>query len=215
MNFQPDLTDVDLNRLVEAKIVAVDCEMGGLNPYRDSLYLVQLCDPNGTVNFIKTRNWLSATNLKELFASTDVKKVFHFAIMDCGFILNHCKVLIQNPYCTKIASKLARTNSNTHSLRAILEDLLRVTPDKTLQTSFWGWDEITKEQLEYAANDVRYLLTIRQRLEEILTVKGMLPTGISYIDMNTLCQGFIPSLVHLWVSGWDFGKEDPNSIFGK
>jgi ribonuclease D len=215
MNIQRDLSDDELNRLLEAKIVAVDCEMGGLNPYRDSLYLIQLCDPNGTVNIIKTRDWLSATNLKELFVSVGVMKVFHFAIMDCGFILNHCKVSIQNPYCTKIASKLARTYSNTHSLSSLMEDFLKVKPDKTCQTSFWGWDEISKEQKEYAENDVRHLLTIRQRLEEILAVKGMLPTGISYLEMNTLCQGFIPSLVHLWVNGWDFGKEDPNSVFGR
>jgi ribonuclease D len=215
MNIQRDISDADLNRLLESERVAVDCEMGGLNPLRDNLYLVQLCDPNKTINIIKTDDWQSAVNLRELFVSAGLVKVFHFAIMDCAFILSHCKVTVQSPYCTKIASKLARTYSGAHSLSSLLEDLLGIKKDKSVQTSFWGREEISKEQVEYAANDVRYLLEVQRSLEEILAAKGKLPSNISYLELNEQCQKFIPTLVHLWINGWDFGKEDINSIFGK
>jgi ribonuclease D len=215
MNIQDDLSDKDLDRLLETKMVAVDCEMGGLNPLRDSLYLIQICDPNKTINVIKSKDWQSAVNLRKFFAAEKLVKVFHFAIMDYAFILNHCKVSVQNPYCTKIASKLARTYTNSHSLASLLEEFLRITKDKSCQTTFWGWDEFSKEQIEYATKDVLYLLEIRQRLECILAAKGNLPSGISFLELNAQCQSFIPTLVHLWINGWDFGKEDPNSIFGK
>jgi len=215
MNIQRDLSDADLERLLQAKTVAVDCEMGGLNPHRDSLYLVQLCDPYENVHIIRTKDWQSAVNLRALFANPGLVKVFHFAIMDCAFILKHCKVSVQNPYCTKIASKLARTYANTHSLSGLLEEILGVVLDKTCQKSFWGWEEISDEQLAYAANDVRYLLEVRRRLEDILAAKNGLPTGISYLELNAQCQAFIPALVHLWVNGWDIGKEDPILVFGK
>ena len=215
MNIQPDLTDEDLERLSTTSAVAVDCEMGGLNPHRDLLYLVQLCDENDKIYIIRTDDWDRAVNLKRLFTLASLTKVFHFAIMDCAFILCHCHISVESAYCTKIASKLARTYTSTHSLTNLLEDMLGVKIEKKLQTSFWGNEEISQAQLEYAANDVRYLLGIRQKLETMLQLKGTLPSGTSYMELNAHCQAIIPDLVHLWLNGWDFGKEDINSIFGR
>jgi ribonuclease D len=215
MDIQNDLSDQDLERLLESKIAAVDCEFGGLNPHRDQLYVVQLCDRNKTINVIKTSDWERAGNLKKLFLSQDVTKVFHFAVMDCAFILSHCKVVVAKPYCTKIASKLARTYTSSHSLNSLMEEFYGITKVKSIQTSFWGWAELSEEQKDYAVKDVIYSLGIKENLEKILSAKGNLPTGMSYSELNTLCQGFITTLVTLWMNGWDFGLEDPNSVFGK
>jgi ribonuclease D len=210
-----DLSKSDVARISESKIIAVDCEMAGLNPHRDPLYLVQICDRDRIVNIVKTRNWLKAVNLQKVLCDPNITKVFHFAIMDCGFILKQLHVLVQSVYCTKIASKIARTYASSHSLSSLLEELLGIVVDKKQQTTFWGKDQITPEQLDYAVNDIKHLLEIKERLELIMREKGALPTGISYCELNNKCQECIPVLVHLWVNGWDFGKEDPVSIFGR
>jgi len=86
---------------------------------------------------------------------------------------------------------------------------------RSVKSSFWGSDDLTDEQLEYAYNDVRYLLEIKSKLCEILEQKEMLSTGISFASLNENCQSLIPTLVQLWINGWDFGKEDKQNIFGR
>jgi ribonuclease D len=94
-------------------------------------------------------------------------------------------------------------------------ELFNVKIDKQMQTSFWGDEDISEERREYLISDCRYLLDLKHTLEEIMDKKGILPTGISYRELNQNCQAFIPTLVHLWVNGWDFGKEDRDSVFGR
>ena len=208
-----DLTESDLARLRAAKTVALDCEMTGLNPNRDLLCLVQLSDGADPTLIVKTQDWTQAANLRALLLDPAVTKIFHFAIMDCGFLVKHVGVMPVNVYCTKIASKLARTYSPEHGLSSLVSELLGIDMDKTQQTTFWG-GALTERQLQYAARDVAYLIEIRQRLEKILKQKGVLPTGITYYELNLKCQAFIPTLTHLWVNGWDFGREDRSSVFG-
>jgi ribonuclease D len=212
---QEDLSASDLSRLRESSIVAMDCEMTGLNPHRDLLCLVQLCDRSGTVTIVRTENWLKAHLLQELLLDPNVTKVFHFAIMDYAFLLKHLNVRLTNVYCTKMASKIARTYSPKHGLADLVAELFDTELDKAQRTTFWCSDRLTAKQLEYAANDVAYLLEVKASLDTILDKKGILPTGISYKDLNSRCQAFIPTLVHLWLNGWDFGMKDPTSVFGR
>jgi ribonuclease D len=210
-----DLPPEDSKRISKTGIVAIDCEMGGLNPYRDNLYVVQLAEPAGIIHILRAKEWDSARNFKKLLVDQKITKVFHFAIMDCAFLMHRLHSPVNGAYCTKIASKIARTYSSSHSLSTLIKEFFNVTLDKDLQKSFWGSAEISSEQLEYASNDVRYLLPIKERLEKIMADKGSLPSGISYLELNQRCQAAIPLLTHLWINGWDFGKEDPDSIFGK
>lgn len=214
-SFEPqnDLSTLDLKRISNSGIVAIDCEMGGLNPNRDQLYLVQISDRHDVVNLIKTSQWQEAENLKSILMNKKIIKVFHFAIIDNAFLNKHLSIVVENSYCTKIASKLARTYSDSHGLGSLLEDLLGLAKDKKLQTSYWG-GQITKEQIQYAIKDVKYLIKIKDKIESILAEKGALPTGITYLELNNKCQQFIPTLTQLWLNGWDFGIEDPKSVFG-
>ncbi len=212
---KPDLLESDVMRIKKSKAVALDTETAGLNPHRDPLYLIQVCDQDGVIDFVKTKDWQAAHNLHRILTDSAIAKVFHFAIMDCAFILKNLGVLPQNLYCTKIASKITRTYAPAHTLAVLVEEMMGVTLNKKQQSTFWGREPLTTEQLEYATNDVKYLLEIKARLEDILVQKEMLPTGISYIELNQKCQAFIPFLVHLWLNGWDFAKEDQASIFGR
>jgi len=209
-----DLTEADLLRLRTSHTLALDCEFTGLNPNRDLLCLVQISDGADPTLIVKTQDWSKAVNLRALLIDPAVTKIFHFAIMDCGFLLKHVGVMPVNVYCTKIASKLARTYSPEHGLAALASELLEIDMDKSQQTTFWGSDDLSERQLQYAGRDVAYLIEIRERLEKILKKKGTLPTGITYKELNLKCQAFIPTLTHLWVNGWDFGREDRSSVFG-
>ena len=210
-----DLLESDVERLRKSRIIGIDTETGGLIPNRDQLYLMQICDNDGVIDIIQTDHWENARNLRLVLMDPAIQKVIQFAIMDCAFILTYLGMLPANVYCTKIASKIARTYSSSHSLAGLIADLVGITLDKKQQTTFWGKTQLTPEQIEYASNDVKYLIGVRTQLETILSQKGLLPTGISYTDLNKACQSCIPTLVHVWMNGWDFGKEDPQLIFGR
>jgi ribonuclease D len=210
---QPDLSADDLERLLAAPIVAMDCEMTGLHPQRDWLCLVQICDPDGHVNLIKNHHWVDAPRLKMLLTAPQVMKVFHYAVADCTFLFQAFRADVANVYCTKIASKIARTYTGSHGLASIVRELFGVELDKGAQSSDWLRDDLSEEQLRYAANDVIRLLDIKARLDDLLQRKGTLPSGMTYVDLNERCRQFIPTLAHLWINGWDFGREDGVSIF--
>ena len=211
---QEDLTSEDLERLRRAAVIAVDTELTGLNPHRDLLCLVQIADGDSNVNFLKTPDWTRSINLKTLLQDPGVTKIFHFAVADCSFFLSRLGVTVEGAYCTKIASKIARTYSPEHSLSVLVKEFFRVELDKSQTSTDWLRDDLTPEQLKYAANDVLYLIDLKRELEAILMRKGSLPTGLTYTEMNNRCQAFIPDLVHLSVNGWDFGREDRSSVFG-
>ena len=211
---QEDLTPEDLERLRRAGTIAVDTELTGLNPNRDLLCLVQISDADRNVNFLKTLDWSRSVWLKELLLDPGVTKIFHFALADCSFFLSHLGVIVNSAYCTKIASKLARTYSPEHSLSVLVKEFFKVELDKSQTSTDWLRDDLSADQLSYAANDVIWLIQLKQELDALLARKGRLPTGLTYSDLNANCQALIPTLVHLAVNGWDFGREDRNSVFG-
>ena len=165
-----DLTDTVLSQYLEAEAIAVDTETMGLLPQRDRLCLVQLCDFKNRVTVIRiAKNQTEAPNLKQLMEAANVIKVFHFARFDIATLLHNLGIQAMPIFCTKIASKLARTYTNRHGLKDLVQELEQVELDKTAQSSDWGnAANLSEQQLSYAANDVRYLLSARQKLIEIL-----------------------------------------------
>jgi ribonuclease D len=172
-NFQVcdgDLDEAALSEYLQAEAIAVDTETMGLLPQRDRLCLVQLCNPEGKVTAIRiARGQTEAPNLKKLMEAANIVKIFHFARFDIATLRYNIGIQVQPIFCTKIASKLARTYTNRHGLKEVVQELEQVELDKSAQSSDWGnAANLSEAQLSYAANDVRYLIGVRQKLIEML-----------------------------------------------
>lgn len=172
-NFQ--ICDGDLDRASAARylgsdVIAVDTETMGLVIGRDRLCLVQLCDPQGYVTAIRIeKGQTSAPNLEKILTAEDITKVFHFARFDVAQFLATFNIQTTPIFCTKIASKLARTYTPSHGLKSLVRELSGVDLDKSSQSSDWGdLDSLSEAQLSYAANDVRYLIDAREKLTKML-----------------------------------------------
>jgi len=169
-----DLSDAALSGYLKSEAIAVDTETMGLLPQRDRLCLVQLCNLEGQVTAIRiAKGQTDAPKLKQLLEAVNVQKVFHFARFDVATLRYNLGINVQPIFCTKIASKLARTYTNRHGLKDVVQELEKVELDKSAQSSDWGnADQLTVEQLSYAANDVRYLLSVHQQLIAMLKREG-------------------------------------------
>lgn len=165
-----DLSDAVLSDYMNSTAIAVDTETMGLLPQRDRLCLVQLCDNKDKVTVIRiAKGQTEANNLKQLLQAANIVKVFHFARFDLATLQYHLGIQVKPVFCTKIASKLARTYTNRHGLKDVVQELEGVELDKSAQSSDWGnAANLSERQLRYAANDVRYLLSIRQKLTLML-----------------------------------------------
>ena len=165
-----DLSNEIVAEYLQATMIAVDTETMGLLPQRDRLCLVQLCNSEGKVTVVLINNGQKrAPNLKTLMEAEKISKVFHFARFDLAVLNYHLGINVNPIFCTKIASKLARTYSPRHGLRDLVKELEGIEMDKTAQSSDWGNSaNLTEAQLSYAASDVRYLLSIQQKLQVIL-----------------------------------------------
>ena len=171
MNFKYELHLNDLpseTSLKNATTIAIDGEFSGLNPLTDKLHLLQLCDGSDLVHFVKFNGKYNAPHLKSLLENEKIKKIFHFGRADLGFLKQHLSINVRNIFDTKIASKICRKFTSNHGLKDLSKDLIGVKLDKEMQTSDWGKEEYTKEQIQYAANDVLYLHKIKGELEKIL-----------------------------------------------
>ncbi|MDZ4872585.1 MAG: Ribonuclease D [Chroococcidiopsis cubana SAG 39.79] len=164
-----DLSNKALAQFMDATAIAVDTETMGLLVHRDRLCLVQLCDNRGRVAVVRiAKGQTDAPNLKQLLEA-DIEKIFHFARFDLATLKHHLGIQVAPIFCTKIASKLVRTYTNRHSLKELVQELELVELDKSAQSSDWGnAANLSEEQLRYAANDVRYLISLRQKLIEML-----------------------------------------------
>ena len=153
--------------------VAVDTETMGLEPHRDRLCLVQLSAGDGSCHLVQfPQGQYDAPNLARLFADPAVTKIFHYARFDLGMIRQYLGVDCQPVYCTKIASRLTRTYTDRHGLKDLCRELLGIDLSKQQQSSDWGKETLTPEQLEYAASDVLHLHRIRDLLDEMLQREG-------------------------------------------
>ncbi len=168
--FYNDL-DVELYNLYKkSHYLAIDTEAMGLIHGRDRLCLVQLCDESKRISCIKIElNTSSSPHLKALLEDEKITKIFHYARFDVAALKCNLGINTNNIFCTKIASKLARTYTNKHGLKDLINELLGIELDKSSQSSDWGSKEdLTKDQLDYAANDVRYLIEAMHKLKVIL-----------------------------------------------
>jgi ribonuclease D len=153
-----------------ARALAVDTEAMGLIHGRDRLCLVQICDDHDNVCCVRLqRGQTAAPRLQALFEDPASEKVFHFARFDVAALAENLGITVQPIFCTKIASRLARTYSPRHGLKEVVQELVGVELDKQAQSSDWGRvEDLSESQLAYAAGDVRYLLPARDRLEQML-----------------------------------------------
>jgi ribonuclease D len=160
-----DLDDELTAKYLAAESIGVDTETMGLNYVRDRLCLVQLFSP-GNLSVIRiAKGQTTAPNLKRVMEASAVTKIFHYARFDVAQLRNRLGIETNPIFCTKIASKLIRTYSSRHGLKELVYQLEGVELDKSAQSSDWGDAEnLTPEQLRYAANDVRYLISMRQKL---------------------------------------------------
>jgi ribonuclease D len=165
-----DLPEDTLAQYLAVDALAVDTETLGLIPQRDRLCLVQLCDPQKRVTAIRiAKGQTEAPNLKRLMEAPNILKVFHFARFDLAQLQQTFGIQTTPVFCTKIASKLARTYTSQHGLKALIQELEGVELDKTSQSSDWGnAANLSQEQLRYAMNDVLYLLSAQEKLTAML-----------------------------------------------
>jgi ribonuclease D len=187
-----DLTPELLKVYLQSSRIAVDTETMGLLPHRDRLCLVQLCDDKEQVSVIKiARGQTTAPHLKELMETAAIEKVFHFARFDVAALQHNLGIVTQSIFCTKIASKLARTYSSRHGLKELVMELRGIELDKRAQSSDWGnADALSVEQLSYASNDVRYLIPMREQLEIMLRREDRWDLAVS-------CFQCLPTFVNL------------------
>ncbi len=175
--------------------VAIDTETMGLRPGRDRLCLVQLSAGDGNAHLVQIVPGTEASNLKALLADPATLKLFHFARFDIAMLSHGLGVMPLPIYCTKIASKLARTYTDRHGLKDLCRELLGVDLSKQQQSSDWGAATLTPEQIAYAASDVLHLHALRARLDEMLAREGRTP-------LAQACFEFLPTRAALDLAGW-------------
>lgn len=178
------------------KRVAIDTETMGLSLVRDRLCLVQLSAGDGDAHIVQLdRASYDCPNLKALLADEGVEKILHFARFDIAMIARDLGVTLRPVFCTKIASKLARTYTDRHGLKDVAREIAGVELSKQQQSSDWGADGISEAQLKYAADDVLYLHQIREGLEAMLVREGRM-------EMARACFSFLPTRAALDIAGW-------------
>ena len=194
---QTNLYKNDLPRNVQFDdILAIDTEAMGLDPARDRLCLLQIFDGKGDCHLVQFDGLdYKCPNLSKVLNDKTKVKIFHYARFDMAAIKYALGINLQNIYCTKIASKIARTYTNSHGLKDICKELLNIEISKKKQSSDWGNVSLSKEQVDYAASDVIYLHSIRTKLNEILLRENRL-------ELAESCFKFLPTRVDLDLKGW-------------
>ena len=178
--------------------LAIDSEFMGLNPWRDRLCLLQIYDgaPNSPVHMIQfDKNKYDAPHLKKLLSDRKKQKIFYFARGDMRWIGQYLGVILENLYCVKIASRIARTYTQSHELEDISKHVLGIKISKEQQCTNWGVEELTESQLNYACHDVLHLHAMRDGLEKLLVAEGR----------QQIAHGLftcLPSIVRADLAGW-------------
>lgn len=176
--------------------IAVDAEMMGLNLLRDRLCLVQVRGRDTDIHLVQIANGQTAApNLKKLMEDPSSVKFFHYARQDIAMFKQWLDITVFNIYCTKIASKLTRTYADRHGLKEVVRELVGVEVSKQQQSTNWGADTLTPEQIDYAASDVLHLHVVKDRLDEMLRASGR-------AVLAQACFDFLPARAALDLMGW-------------
>jgi len=177
--------------------VAIDTETMGLDPHRDRLCVVQLSPGDGSADVVQIAPGATdAPNLKKLLADPAKLKIFHFARFDIAALYHAFGVMPRPLFCTKIASRLARTYTDKHGLKDVTRDLLGIDLSKQQQSSDWGSSALSEAQVAYAASDVLHLHALRDKLDVLLTRENR-------AELANACFEFLPSRARLDLAGWD------------
>ncbi|HZL30644.1 MAG TPA: ribonuclease H-like domain-containing protein [Pseudolabrys sp.] len=176
--------------------VAIDTETMGLDPSRDRLCVVQLSPGDGSADVVQiAAGQTSAPNIQRLLADSSKLKIFHYGRFDIAVLFKSFGMMAQPVYCTKIASRLARTYTDRHGLKDLTRELLGVDLSKQQQSSDWGADALTDAQVAYAATDVLHLHALMDKLNAMLAREGR-------NELAGACFGFLPHRVKLDLAGW-------------
>jgi ribonuclease D len=179
--------------------LAIDTETKGLNIFqRDRLCVVQMADEDGKIVIVQLErsDFDKAPNLKKLLSDDSRIKIFHFARFDVAAIKIYLGVELKNIYCTKIASRLARTYTDRHGLKDLVRELTGVELSKQQQSSDWSSPNLTDKQLEYAASDVVHLHKLKSILDGMLADEGR-------TQIAQKCFDFLPARAELDILGWE------------
>ena len=177
-------------------VVAIDTETMGLHPHRDRLCLVQLSAGDGNAHLVQIpKGPVKAPRVAALLADPKVLKLFHFGRFDIAVLEHALGVRCEPVYCTKIAAKLTRTFTDRWGLKDLCKELLGVDLSKQQQTSDWGADTLSEEQLNYAASDVLHLHALRAKLDALLEREGR-------TELAQAAFRFLPSRARLDLAGW-------------
>ena len=176
--------------------VAIDTETLGLDPRRDRLCVVQLSPGDGSADVVQiAAGQKHAPNIERLLADPAVVKIFHYARFDIAVMANAFGVMAGPVYCTKIASRLARTYTDKHGLKDLTREVLGVDLSKQQQSSDWGAETLSDPQVAYAASDVLHLHALREKLDAMLAREGR-------TELAAACFGFLPHRARLDLAGW-------------
>jgi ribonuclease D len=176
--------------------VAIDTETMGLDVRRDRLCVVQLSPGDGTADVVQLpAGRAAAPNLGRLLADAGILKIFHFGRFDLGVLYRSLGVMAGPVYCTKIASRLARTYTDKHGLKDLVREMLAIDLSKQQQSSDWGADALTDSQVAYAASDVLHLHALKAKLDTMLAREGR-------AELAAACFRFLPDRVRLDLAGW-------------
>ena len=177
-------------------VVAIDTETLGLEVKRDRLCVVQLSRGDGTADVVQiAQGQKRAPNLERLLADPAVLKLFHFARFDLAALANAFGIMPAPVYCTKIASKLARTYTDRHGLKDLTRELLGIDLSKAQQSSDWGAPELSEAQIAYAASDVLHLHALREKLDVMLARE-------SRADLARAAFAYLPERARLDLAGF-------------
>jgi len=177
--------------------VAIDSETMGLSLQRDPLCVVQISAGDGHAHIVRLdRPTYNCPNLKALLTDPSVLKIFHFGRFDIAMFEHYLKVTTNPVWCTKIASKLARTYTDRHGLKDVVKELMGVDLSKAQQSSDWGAAVLSPEQLAYAASDVLHLHGVMNRLQAMLDREGR-------AGLAQACFDFLPQRARLDLAGWE------------
>jgi len=191
MNIDIKLHEHDLPENLDlGNIIAVDGEFMGLNVRRDPLCLVQISSGNSDAHIVQLdRSNYNAPNLKKILSDESITKIFHYGRADMAHIKYYLKIETKNIFDTKIASKLARSYSDSHSLKTLIKEFINIDVSKQFQSSDFGGD-LSPAQLKYCANDVIFLHKIHEELNKILIREKR-------VDLYNECLKFLKTRVDL------------------
>lgn len=178
--------------------LAIDSEFMGLNVWRDRLCLLQIYDGSdgGKTHMVQfDKDNYDCPNVKKLLSDASKKKLFYFARGDMRWIGYYLDVILENVYCLKIASRIARTYTQAHDLEDVAKHVLGVKISKEQQCTNWGAPELTHAQLDYACNDVIYLHAIQEKLDELLAHEGRMHIADGLFKA-------LPAVVRADLAGW-------------